>query len=131
VTAGSVVARLAFVGWVTVIVLAVVPWSSWQDHSHWPRVGWIPFASPPIRARDIVVNTLLYVPFGLFCRRAWGRPLALSWGWIAALAFLLSLATEATQIYSHGRFPSATDVTTNVAGALLGGWIARRWATGR
>lgn len=112
-------------------MFAVVPWTTWQDHSHWPRVGWIPFASPPVRARDILINTLLYVPFGMFCRRASGRPLTMSWGWIAGLALALSIATEATQIYSHGRFPSATDVATNVVGALIGGWIARRAATAR
>jgi VanZ family protein len=35
-----------------------------------------------------------------------------------------SVATEATQLLSHGRFPSTTDVTCNVAGA----WGGAVWA---
>ena len=34
--------------------------------------------------------------------------------------------TEASQSYSHGRFPSATDVTCNLFGAFAGAGYARR-----
>lgn len=103
--------------WTGIIFLLVVPWGSYQDHSHWARVQWIPFVTPPIKLRDIVANTLVYVPFGYWSMRLGERPRA--WRGVV-LAFALSLATEFTQVYSHGRFPSTTDVVCNVFGAWLG-----------
>ena len=117
--------RLPFVLWTSLIVLAVVPWASYQDHSHWTRVGWTPFISSEVKVRDIVVNTLLYVPWGYFCVRS--VPAAAGRVWVVVmLASALSITTEGSQIYSHGRFPSATDVTCNVSGALAGAVLARR-----
>jgi VanZ family protein len=37
-----------------------------------------------------------------------------------AAATGLSLVTEATQVYSHSRVPSMTDVVCNAAGAWVG-----------
>jgi len=45
---------------------------------------------------------------------------------VAVEAFLLSLAMEVIQDFSPSRFPSATDLVCNVAGALLGVAFARR-----
>jgi hypothetical protein len=118
--------------WVAVIIVAVVPWHDFQSHSHWRRVGWLPFLSPPVRMRDIVINTAMYVPFGLFFYSGPGGSrvrLAL----IVVAACVLSVATETSQSYSHSRFPSATDVAANTGGAALGCAIAaarrRRWET--
>lgn len=107
------------------IVVAVVPWTSYQNHSHWQRVGWIPFASPEVRLRDIVVNVLLYAPWGYVCARS-SRALAGRVWVVIALAAALSITTEASQLYSHGRFPSATDVASNMFGAYAGAMLARR-----
>jgi len=107
--------------WTGLIVLLVAPWTMYVNHTHWQRVAWIPF-SPPIRIRDIALNLLLYVPWGYFGARAMrsGRV------WIVvALAAVLSLATEASQLYSHGRFPSATDLTCNILGACAGAMYER------
>jgi glycopeptide antibiotics resistance protein len=110
--------------WIAIIVLGVVPWLDLQDHPHWWRVGWLPFWSPPVRWRDILINTALYAPLGLFSHRsADARRSRQPWGMLA-IAFALSIATETSQSYSHSRFPSATDVTTNVLGAALGWWFA-------
>lgn len=110
--------------WTGLILLVVAPWRSFQDHSHWARVQWIPFVTPPVRARDIIGNVVLYVPFGYFLVRALPR----SGIWPAvALAFTLSLATEFSQVYSHGRFPSTGDLICNVSG----GWLGARWARRR
>ena len=98
-----------------------VPWTSWQDHAHWDRIGRIPFVSPPVRIGDIALNIALFVPFGFYARKAMSR----SWIPIAA-ATAVSLTCEFLQVFSHGRFPSATDVTCNVTGAILGVLIARR-----
>ena len=45
---------------------------------------------------------------------------------LIATAVLLSSATEWTQVYSHTRFPSTTDVSCNVIGAVLGRLVADR-----
>jgi VanZ family protein len=77
-------------------------------------VAWVPFGNPPLRTGDIVRNTVLYLPLGVLLggdRRAWQ---------VAGAALALSAVTEFTQVFSHGRVPSATDVTTNVLGALAG-----------
>ncbi len=111
--------------WTGVIVLVVVPWGSFQNHSHWSRVQWIPFVTPPVGLRDIVANVLFYAPFGYWSMRLSRRPRM--WHGLV-FAFALSAATELTQVYSHGRFPSSTDLVCNVVGAGLGTLLARRFA---
>jgi len=78
-----------------------------------------------VTALDVVFNVLLYVPFGyLFARSRLGG----SWVVLTCLAgaVVLSCGTELLQVYSHGRFPSATDVAMNIAGAYIGLRLARR-----
>ena len=113
-----------FAGWTGLIVLIVVPWAGFQNHSHWQRVGWMPFMSPEVRVRDSVLNVLLYLPLGyLYVRRFPGRFAVLK---AIAFATVLSVMTETSQVYSHGRFPSMTDVTCNVFGVWLGAvWRSR------
>jgi glycopeptide antibiotics resistance protein len=109
--------------WVGVILIIVVPWYRWEGHTHWANVEWIPFSRPSHHVRDAVLNTLFYVPFGFLYRRMMpGHTL----GAVVA-AFLLSSATELTQVYGHGRFPSSTDVLSNSIGA----WIGMRWYEAR
>ncbi len=109
--------------WILLVVLVVVPWGRFQDHAHWQRIAWVPFVSQPVRSGDIVRNIILYLPCGLLLvgRRRCAREL---WR-VAVFAFALSVSTELTQVFSHGRFSSATDVTTNVFGALCG-FVASR-----
>jgi glycopeptide antibiotics resistance protein len=141
--------RLRLPVWIALILLVVLPWRNYQDHTHWSRVSWIPFRSPPpLSIRDVVGNVLLYVPFGAFmvlgrllarrsAAREGGKPAPpvqgrqtspLPYLWPIAAAAVLSVATEAAQLYSHGRFPSSTDVVLNVTGAAIGAWLAARTA---
>ena len=117
--------RRMFALWTGVIGLAVVPWLNFQNHSHWQRVGWIPFVSPPVKLMDIIVNVLLYAPWGYFWARQRRDPSRGVWT-VIVFAAMLSIVTEASQSYSHGRFPSATDVTCNLLGAFAGAEYARR-----
>jgi glycopeptide antibiotics resistance protein len=114
---------------VLVIVALVLPWTSFQSHSHWPRIVWVPFASPPpLTLPDVLANWLLYVPFGYFYAER--RPgLARVLTWCVIWAVVLSVLTELTQVYSHGRFPSSTDVLMNGLGAWAGAGLARRRRT--
>jgi glycopeptide antibiotics resistance protein len=117
---GVVVPRRArLLVWTLVVIFGVVPWASWVGHSHWDRIEWVPFTGT-FRLRDIVLNVLFYVPVGFFFVRDG------LWRWKGTLAgavgygLLLSLMTEFTQVFGHGRFPSMTDVLTNTSGALAG-----------
>lgn len=110
-------ARVGFVAWLGVIVLVVVPWSTFQNHSHWAGVRWLPFVSPPFKILDIVANTLFYLPFGYLMRRGFSTRSRQD---AVIAAFCLSALTELTQVYSHGRFPSTTDLACNTLGAYLG-----------
>jgi glycopeptide antibiotics resistance protein len=121
---GTLSYRFRLLVWILLICLAVVPWTDLQNHSHWARVQWIPFVTPPIKLADIIVNIVLYVPFGYWFVRWRGRRRA---GLAVASAAALSLVTEWTQLYSHSRFPSLTDVTCNVIGTLLGVWFAQQF----
>jgi glycopeptide antibiotics resistance protein len=114
--------RIAFAVWTGVICFIVLPWFRPQNHVHLELVQWVPFITPPIRLRDIVLNTLLYVPFGyLHMRRSNGVSITRT----VAFAAALSAATECAQLFSHGRFPSTTDLVCNTAGAYLGALWAR------
>jgi VanZ family protein len=115
-------AAIAFVAWSAVIAAATVPWTDLVGHTHWRKVQWIPFLSPPVKAFDVIVNLLLYVPFGYAWVRASPFRARLWHG--AVLAFALSVAVEWSQLYSHSRFPSVQDVLCNACGAWVGGWLA-------
>ena len=113
------VARLGLPLSIAVALAADFPWGDFQGHTHWHNVGWIPFVSPPVRPGDIALNLLLFLPLGVFAARR-GRAPASALARSALIAFVVSVIGEWTQVYSHTRFPSATDVACNVGGALLG-----------
>ena len=117
--------RWYFALWTGLILLLVPPWLNYQNHAHWARVAWVPFFSEEARLRDIVANVLLYAPWGYLWVRQRREPSRRVWP-VMVFAAVLSIATEASQSYSHGRFPSATDVTCNVLGAFAGAGYARR-----
>ena len=120
-------ARLRLALWIALIVTVVVPWGRFVDHTHWARVQWVPFVTPPVKPFDVVANMFFYMPYGYWFlrqRRCDRRTLMMA----VVSAFLLSIGTEATQLFSHGRFPSFTDVTSNVAGAYAGAYLAIRRA---
>jgi glycopeptide antibiotics resistance protein len=108
------------------IVLVVFPWGDFQGHTHWQKVGWIPFVSPPVRLFDIIANALLFMPFGAALMVNSGRRgrKALAVATLAGTA--LSFSGEAAQLYSHARFPSATDLVCNTFGAFLGASLVRQ-----
>ena len=50
--------------WILVVVIASGPWFGVVRHPQWKRVTWIPFQGKEDKPRDILVNFLLWVPFG-------------------------------------------------------------------
>ena len=105
--------------WISLVVVVVLPWGTFEPHAHWERMEWIPFGSSRVDLPDVIGNILFYVPYGIVvARTATKRRRAIA----AAVgsATVLSLVTEVTQIFSNERFPSATDVASNVIGAFIG-----------
>lgn len=88
---------------------------------------WVPFITPPYKLRDVVANMLLYVPLGWWGLRLRVRQeMRATVGVAVGVALVLSLGTEASQLFSHRRVPSTTDLVTNVCGAWLGARLAVR-----
>lgn len=110
--------------WASAAILIVTfPFVGFTTHSHWRRVAWIPFAMGIVRPVDLLLNMCLYAPWGFLFPASGG---ARRVGAAMACAFVLSSALEITQVWSHTRFPSATDVLMNVVGAGVGAWVASR-----
>jgi len=110
--------RAAHAVWTAAIIATCVPFTNLQNHTHWYKVQWIPFYSPPVKLTDVAANILIYVPFGFL-----GRPrkdLRVRFKRGVTAAALLSTAVETTQLYSHSRFPSSTDIACDVIGAAIG-----------
>jgi glycopeptide antibiotics resistance protein len=112
-------ARVLAVAFGVVAFAADWPWGDLQNHTHWDRVAWIPFVSPPVRPFDILQNLLLFAPFGCFVGLGAGRSRWRGVLYAALLTLVIGFAGEASQLYSHSRFPSATDLICNVVGAAL------------
>ena len=106
---------------VSLVIAAGFPFGDLVGHTHWSRVNWIPFASR-FRPLDVAVNFLLCAPLGTVTGLELRRGVLV--GGVMALA--LSLFVESMQLFSHLRFPSATDVFCNVAGAVAAALIVRR-----
>jgi glycopeptide antibiotics resistance protein len=103
-----------WVFWIPVVLAISFPWPGLVSSPQWDRVHRIPFTDPADRPRDFLANIALFVPFGF----SYGRRGPV---WKAvAIAAAVSLAAEATQLFSTTRFPSATDITAALAGAALG-----------
>jgi glycopeptide antibiotics resistance protein len=116
------VGLLAVVTTALFALVVITPWGDFQGHPHWDEVGWIPFAPPPIRIRDVVLNFMLFTPLGITSALHFRRPILAA----GLIALVVSLSGEWLQVYSHARFPSATDLVCNIAGAAVTAWIVRR-----
>jgi VanZ like family len=107
--------------WVLMWALYAIPWTTLTETAHWDRVSPIPFF-PRQRPRDDALNFVFFVPLGA---------LSAAYGWGAfgstAAAAIISVAGEALQIFATDRYPSITDVLTNISGALVGHWMFRKW----
>jgi VanZ family protein len=124
-----------------VLYASLFPFTDWrwppgQDFVKLVRLPWPPWND----AFDNWANLLGYLPLGLLLLIAARRS---GWRWGASvllalvLPSLLSYATELTQTFLPGRYPSAKDWALNSAGAAVGvllgsalhamGWI-QRWS---
>ena len=108
--------------WILVIAVASGPWFGIVREPQWSRVTWIPFAGFEDKPRDMLVNFLLFVPFGWSFAKSRSRfaiPVAI------AAAGLVSIAVELPQLFFRLRDPSATDVVMALCGAASGSLASR------
>ena len=117
---------LAWLGWVALILTAVMPWGDFQNHPHWMNVVWVPRVDTLHKLLDVLGNVLLYVPFGYGFVRGFQAQSA-RWAGVL-LAAVLSIVSEGTQLYSHSRVPSLPDILCNTSGAWVGVHLASRRA---
>jgi glycopeptide antibiotics resistance protein len=110
---------IGWMAWWGAWALITLPWGASETTAQWHRVEWVPFQFGMLR--DAVLNFFFFVPFGMLAVR--GRRA----GRAVAAAAAVSTATETIQLYGIGRFPSATDVVVNTAGAAAGVALPRLW----
>jgi VanZ family protein len=76
--------------------------------------------------RDVILNIVIYAPFGfvaaLAFRRKFSRPMAAAAA--ALLGLIFSVSMELLQVYVPGRDPSLSDVLTNTIGSAAGALLA-------
>ena len=103
--------------WCVLVIAVSGPWFGVVSHPQWERVTWIPFFGFEDKARDVVVNFLLFVPFGWsFVKTGGGRAVGVA----MTAGVALSLAVEIPQLFFRLRDPSATDVLMALCGTGAG-----------
>ena len=111
--------------WIVLIFIGSGPWFGVLREPQWDRVTWIPFTSRNDKATDMIINTLMFLPLGwTFKTPRRGMAGTAS---VLMMALAVSIGAESMQLFCAGRDPSATDVTMNTVGTLLGAAGAARW----
>ena len=106
---------------IVILVFTVLPLENFVGHAHWDNVRWIPLYDHPSVLFDIAANVALFVPFGYLLKRALsGRSGRQTWILTFLLAGGISTGVEFYQVYCHNRFPSTTDIGSNLLGAIIG-----------
>jgi len=116
-------------------VCAGVEWNPWQavlDVTDPVNMAGGILRNPAVQ--QLVLNVLLFVPWGVLVRLLWNRGFAVA----TASGFGISLLVELTQVTGvWGAFPCAyrlfdtSDLITNTVGALLGSLVAIPFARNR
>jgi glycopeptide antibiotics resistance protein len=75
---------------------------------------------------DLILNVLMFVPFGFVYQLTRPRGTPTEWWRVLALGVGVSGAIEVAQLFSPTRFSSVLDLGTNTSGALLGAWSFNR-----
>ena len=107
--------------WIPLVWIVSSPWVGFTREPQWKRVHLVPFSDPADSVTDVIGNVLMFVPFGYSAARRPGTIRSIAFA--VSAAAVVSVAAEATQLFSTKRYPSATDVVMAMTGAGLGaGW---------
>jgi VanZ family protein len=110
--------RVVAIAWLILWAFYSLPFRSFTPVPQWQRVS-APHVGPFRHLKpDHVLNVLFYMPLAPIAVSV-GCPL----GAAVAVGTGLSLAAEATQLFSTRRSPDGNDVVANIAGTLLGAAI--------
>ena len=109
-------------------MVASGPWYGVVREPQWSRVTWIPFHGAEDKPRDMVVNVLLFVPFGWSFAKS--RPRRGATGRAVLAAGLVSIAVEIPQLLFRLRDPSATDLVMAMCGAAAGSLASQAFYRG-
>ncbi|MFW5768403.1 MAG: VanZ family protein [Bacteroidota bacterium] len=106
-----------------VIYGSLYPWSGWAQPDFFE---WQNYFNWRTSKSDIVLNILVYLPFGLLFVRAFISRLHGLWLVLLACAagFGLSLGVEILQLFLPHRVTSVADLLMNTTGTFLGGLLA-------
>jgi VanZ family protein len=128
-----ITARRVLPYWVLLIILlSTFPW--YIGPPDWQTVVWVPFQDTRLSLRrmlDAFLNVCLYAPFGWSVACSGLAPRKLSVVHAGLLALLLAGGCEFYQVFSPFRYPTMTDIVTNVSGSLIGAAIGSRLRGGR
>jgi glycopeptide antibiotics resistance protein len=111
--------------WVLLIFVGSGPWFGVLSTPQWDHVTWVPFTSPTDKASDMIINTLMLLPLGWTFKT--NRRGFAGTATVLLMALAVSIGAESMQLYCARRDPSATDVTMNAVGTLLGAAGASLW----
>ena len=118
-------ARLAWAA-----LCAFIVYGSLGEWSPYYPGTWAPTLVVP---RDVAINVILYVAFGVLgffsMRAGYGRHWLRLTGRIVLLALLFSASNEVFQLYTIDRVASLTDIVSAVIGAFIGGVAASRFSS--
>ena len=109
--------------WILVVVMVSGPWYGIVREPQWARVTWIPCHGYEDKPRDMILNFLLFVPFGWSFVRS--RPGAIGILLAMTAAAAVSLAVEIPQLFFRLRDPSATDLLMAICGAAAGSFASQ------
>ena len=109
--------------WILVVAVASGPWFGIVREPQSPRVTWIPFHGFEDKPRDMLVNFMLFVPFGWSFVTS--RPGAAGILLATVAAAAVSLSVEIPQLFFRLRDPSATDVVMALCGAAAGSFVSQ------
>ena len=94
--------------WILVVFVVSGPWFGIVREPQWERVTWIPFTGSSDKPRDMIVNFMLFVPFGWSFIKSRTGAHGILLAMTAAAA--VSMAVEVPQLFYRLRDPSATDL---------------------
>lgn len=99
----------------------------WGGHIPFERITW-----QPLNPRDVPINVLFFIPFGLSLAGVLARGnrhsrLGLR---VLGIGLAFSVILETTQMFLPDRVPSAADVVANGVGLLIGYGLFRAWEEG-
>jgi glycopeptide antibiotics resistance protein len=114
--------------WILVVFVVSGPWFGIVREPQWARVTWIPFHGFEDKPRDMLVNFMLFVPFGWSFIKSRTGAHGILLAMTAAAA--VSLAVEVPQLFYRLRDPSATDLVMAICGAAAGSLASQAFYRG-